>query len=85
MLIVSPYAKQGHVSHVHYEHGSILKFAEDVFGLGRLSASDKRANSPAKDSFDFSQPPRAFKAIPSKHGIDFFLHQPPDGRLPDDN
>jgi phospholipase C len=85
MLIVSPYAKQGHVSHVHYEHGSILKFAEDVFNLGRLSASDKRANSPAKDSFDFTKAPRAFKAIPSKHGINFFLHQAPDGHLPDDN
>ena len=54
MLIVSPYAKKGHVSHVHYEHGSILRFVEDVFGLGRLAASDKRANSPAKDAFDFA-------------------------------
>jgi phospholipase C len=36
MLIVSPYAKQNYVSHVHYEHGSILKFVEDMFGLGRL-------------------------------------------------
>ncbi len=34
MVIVSPYAKKGYVSHVHYEHGSILKFVEDQFGLG---------------------------------------------------
>ena len=85
MLIVSPYAKKGHVSHVHYEHGSILRFVEDVFGLGRLAASDKRANSPAKDAFDFNKPPRAFKAIPSAYGKDYFMHQPPDGHLPDDN
>ncbi|MBV8198658.1 MAG: hypothetical protein JO263_11010, partial [Candidatus Eremiobacteraeota bacterium] len=26
MLIISPYAKKNHVSHVPYEHGSILKF-----------------------------------------------------------
>ncbi|MEO6991908.1 MAG: alkaline phosphatase family protein, partial [Candidatus Baltobacteraceae bacterium] len=35
LLIISPYAKKGYVSHVHYEHGSILKFAEDQFGLPR--------------------------------------------------
>ncbi|MGA8097741.1 MAG: alkaline phosphatase family protein, partial [Candidatus Cybelea sp.] len=85
MLIVSPYAKKGHVSHVHYEHGSILRFVEDVFGLGRLAASDKRANSPAKDAFDFSKPPRPFTPIPSRHGKDYFMHQLPDGHLPDDN
>ena len=38
MLIVSAYAKAGHVSHVHYEHGSILKFVENTFGLARLAS-----------------------------------------------
>ncbi len=65
LLIVSPYAKKGYVSHVRYEHGSILKFAEDVFSLPRLSASDTRANSPASHCFDFTQPPRKFEVIPS--------------------
>ncbi|HEY1868713.1 MAG TPA: alkaline phosphatase family protein [Candidatus Cybelea sp.] len=83
MIIVSPYAKQGYVSHVHYEHGSILKFVEDEFGLDRLSASDTRAKSPAKDCFDFNQAPRKFKKIGSPLGIDYFLHQPPDHRPPD--
>jgi phospholipase C len=83
MLVVSPYAKQGYVSHVHYEHGSILKFVEDIFGLARLAASDKRAKSPAKDCFDFNQPPRKFKKIASPLGIDYFLHEPLDTRPPD--
>ena len=26
LLVISPYARRGKVSHVHYEHGSILKF-----------------------------------------------------------
>ena len=39
LLIISPYAKKGYVTHVQYEHGSILKFTEDMFGLPRLSAS----------------------------------------------
>lgn len=46
MLIISPYAKKGLVSHVHYEHGSILRFIEDRFNLKSLAASDSRATSP---------------------------------------
>jgi phospholipase C len=60
LLVISPYAKQNYVSHVQYEVGSLLRFAEDTFGLARLSASDTRANSPAADCFDFSQAPRKF-------------------------
>jgi phospholipase C len=47
LLAISPYAKQGYVSHVHYELASILRFVENRFGLKRLSASDARATSPA--------------------------------------
>lgn len=83
MLIVSAYAKKGHVSHVHYEHGSILKFVEDLYGLGRLSASDTRAKSPAHDAFDFSQPPRRFVPIQGPYSRYYFEHQPTDGRPPD--
>ncbi|MGA8097068.1 MAG: alkaline phosphatase family protein [Candidatus Cybelea sp.] len=83
LLVVSSYARKGHVSHVHYEHGSILKFIEDQFGLGRLAASDKRANSPEKDCFDFNKPPRPFKTIPSVMGEEYFLHQPIDHYPPD--
>jgi phospholipase C len=85
LLIISPYAKEGYVSHVHYEHGSILRFVEDTFGLPRLAASDKRATSPAEDSFDFNQPPRSFVKIPSTLGQDYFRHQPLDLRPPDDD
>jgi phospholipase C len=83
MLVVSPYAKQGYVSHVHYEHGSILRFVEDTFGLGRLAASDKRANSPARDCFDFSAKPRPFVPIRSPYDRVYFLQQPPDHHVPD--
>jgi phospholipase C len=83
MLIVSAYAKRGYVSHVHYEHGSILKFIEDLFGLGRLAASDTRAKSPEKDAFDFNAPPRPFKKIPTALGKEYFMHQPLDLRIPD--
>jgi phospholipase C len=83
MLVVSAYAKKGYVSHVHYEHGSILKFIEDQFGLGRLSKSDSRANSIAQDCFNFNQPPRTFKKIQAPFNTQYFLGQPADIRIPD--
>jgi len=83
LLMVSAYAKKGCVSHVHYEHGSILKFVEDQWGLPRLSASDARANPISRDCFDFSAPPRPFMKIPSSRGKDYFLRQPLDSRPPD--
>jgi phospholipase C len=86
LLVISPYAKKGFVSHVPYEHGSILKFVEDTFGLARLAASDARANSPAPpegDAFDFSKPPRKFVPIQSPYDRAYFMHQPIDRRIPD--
>jgi phospholipase C len=83
MLIVSPYAKQGWVSQVHYEHGSILRFIEDRYGLKPLAASDTRATSPAKDCFDFSKPPRKFVPIKAKYPESFFLNALPDDQPPD--
>jgi phospholipase C len=65
MIVVSPYAKSGYVSHTQYEFGSIIKFVEDNWSLGRLGTTDTRANS-MDDIFNFSQKPRKFTAIPSK-------------------
>jgi phospholipase C len=83
LVVISPYAKQDYVSHVHYELASILRFIEDRFGLKSLSASDARATSPARDCFDFSQSPRQFKVIQAKRRKDYFMHQPLDLRPPD--
>jgi phospholipase C len=81
--VISPYARQNHVSHTQYETASVLRFAEDLFGLGQLAAADRRAKSPAGDCFDFSQPPRKFVPIKSPEGKQFFLHQANDYRAPD--
>jgi phospholipase C len=83
LLIVSPYAKQGYVSHVDYEHGSLLRFVEDRFGLANLSASDARATSPEADCFDFLQAPRKFVPIPTTMTARDFEKQPLDRRIPD--
>jgi phospholipase C len=83
LLVISPYAKTGQVTHTHYEFASILRFVEDRFGLDSLSASDARATSPAGNCFDFNQPPRTFKVIRAPLGKEYFIHQPPDLRPPD--
>jgi phospholipase C len=64
LLIVSPYARQGYVTHTQYETASVLRYIEDNFGLPQLSRSDTRANDPAGDAFDYTQQPREFIKIP---------------------
>jgi len=73
-LIISPYAKYGHVSHVQYETASVLRFAEDLFGLGQLAAADRRAASPAPDCFDFGGAARPFVKIDAPLPPRFFMH-----------
>ncbi len=84
LLVVSPYAKKGYVSHVQYEHGSILRYIEDAFDLPRLAASDTRANSPAEDAFDYTQPPRPFVPFATKKTAQDFIADPADPRMPDE-
>jgi phospholipase C len=81
--VISPYAKKDHVSHIQYETASVLRFAEDLYGLDQLAAADKRAASPAGDCFNFSQKPRKFIPIKAPKGPDFFLQQGTDYRAPD--
>ena len=83
LLVISPYARRGRVSHVQYESTSILKFTEDIFGLARLGIADTRANSPESDCFDFTRPPLDFVPIQAPKDTSFFMHQPHDGRAPD--
>ncbi|MFY9719149.1 MAG: alkaline phosphatase family protein [Candidatus Cybelea sp.] len=75
LLVISPYAKKDFVSHKHYETASVLRFAEDLYGLPQMAAADKRANSPAGDCFDFTQNPRPFIKIKAPHTADFFIHR----------
>ncbi len=57
LLIISPFAKAGYVSHTVYEHSSILKFVETRYQLPPLTARDGMASN-MLDSFDFSQQPQ---------------------------
>ena len=53
LVVVSPWAKRGYVSHVVRDHTAITRFIETLFDLPALTARD--ANSDALlDMFDFS-------------------------------
>ncbi len=84
MIVISPYAKHGYVSHVQHEFGSLLKFAEEVFGLPSLGTTDVRADDLA-DCFDFRQRKRPLVEIPTKLGLEDFLSMQPSDVPPDDD
>ncbi|HTY76114.1 MAG TPA: alkaline phosphatase family protein [Candidatus Nanoarchaeia archaeon] len=55
-LIISPWAKTHYIDHNQYEFGSLLRLAEDNFGLPTLGARDLISNN-MMDSFNFTQNP----------------------------
>jgi phospholipase C len=60
-ILVSPYAREGFVSHVQHSHTSILRLVELVWNVPALTWRD--ANSDALlDLFDFSRAPRPLPA-----------------------
>jgi phospholipase C len=82
MLVVSPYAKKGYVSHVQYETGSIDRLIEGVFELSTLAEADARSTD-LDDCFDFSAPPRAFSAFTVRTRPADLLKRRPSGSPPD--
>jgi phospholipase C len=56
MVAVSPFSKKAFVSHVTYDHTSILRFIENRFDLPALTNRDANAD-PMLDLFDFDNPP----------------------------
>lgn len=84
LIVISPYAKNGYVSHKQHEFGSILKFTEETFGLGSLHTTDARSDD-LSDCFDFSKPPSKFKHIPTRLPPAYFLRQPLSNVIPDDD
>jgi phospholipase C len=63
LLVISPYARRGWVSHELGEFSSVLRFIEDNWGLTRLTHRDRRA-TPLLSSFDFDQEPRLPEPLP---------------------
>jgi phospholipase C len=63
LLVISPYAKEGHIDHRLGEFSSVLRFIEDNWGMSRLTHRDRRARNLSYD-FDFHREPRAPDPLP---------------------
>ena len=79
LIVVSPFAKQGYVSHVTHDFGSILVFIEEVYHLHSLGYADALADD-LSDCFDFHRHNR-FQKIQARYGAKYFLN---DRRAPTD-
>jgi phospholipase C len=55
-LVLSPYARKGHISKAQHSHVSIVRFCEVTFGLKPLNARTA-ASDGMEDCFDFTQQP----------------------------
>ena len=82
LIVISPYAKKGYVSHVPHEFGSILKFTEEAFGLPSLGTTDVRADD-LSDCFDFGERGRGFESIRTRLSKQYFLRQSMTNEVPD--
>ena len=58
LLIISPWARRGHVTHTVLEFSSVLKFIEQRFDLDPLTERDEQAND-LIDTFDFDDHARS--------------------------
>jgi phospholipase C len=87
LLVVSPYTPKGYVSEKQHDFGSILRFVETVFDLGRIPPGnfvDARADDLA-DFFDFSKPPKAFTKVAQPLPSSRFLDRKRPMMPPDDD
>jgi phospholipase C len=63
LLIISPYAKQGYVTHQQGDLTAMLRFVEERFDLPHLTARDHYTGD-MSDAFDFNQSPNPPLIIP---------------------
>ena len=84
LIIVSPYVRQGYISQVTHDFGSIHRFIEEIFGLPSLGYADARADN-LSDCFDFSQQPLQFKTVRAPMAAKEFIEDDRPPTPPDDD
>jgi phospholipase C len=78
VMVVSPYAKRGYISHVTHESSGFLRYMEEVFNLPSLNTRDAISDD-FRDCFDYTQDPIAYPLVQTSHPPEFFLSQKPSG------
>ena len=81
LILVSPYARRGYISHAQHEFGSLLHFTEELFNLPSLGTRDAISDD-LRDCFDFQQSVVPYVPVQTNLTPDYFKHQvatgPPD-------
>jgi phospholipase C len=67
-LLVSPYARMGHIDHTLLDHTSILKFIQENWNIPPMAERDARANN-ITSAFDFSMSPRPPILVPATREV----------------
>jgi phospholipase C len=83
LIVVSPFAKQGYVSHVTHDFGSILKFIEGVFNLPSLGYADATADD-LSDCFNFGRV-NVFRKIRAPYDAKYFVNDKTPPTDPDND
>jgi len=65
MIIISPFAKPGYISHTQYSFESVAKFIEERYAMPPLTDRDANAND-MLDSFNFFQKPNPPLILPTR-------------------
>jgi len=81
LIVVSPWAKRGYVSHQFHEESGFLTFIEQNFGLPSLGTRDAGKGT-FDDCFDYLQFPQTFRHVQSQISAQDILREnfsgPPD-------
>jgi len=84
LIVVSPWARHGYVSHNQHEFGSFLKITEEIFALPSLGTRDAISDD-LSDCLDFDQIPTPFVPVHTSVPPEYFLHLKPSPDPPDDD
>jgi phospholipase C len=79
-LMVSPYAKRGHVDSTTLDYTSTLSFIEENWSLRPLARRDRAADS-MLSAFDFDSPPRDAVLLPATRTTPEVVHDAGKPRL----
>jgi phospholipase C len=93
LIVVSAFTPKGYINNVKpHDFGTILRFIQNVFGLGEgsLGFADARANGDLRGFFSFNASPRVFNTIMAPLDANFFINDtrtpdPPDDDYDDDD
>jgi len=83
LIIVSPYARKGYVSHQIHEASGFLTYIEQTFGLPSLGSRDVLADD-FDDCFDYTQPVLPYRKVHTLRTPQQLINDPRSGPPDDD-